>query len=195
MRVLAFMSCLRCSEPIEAVRVTIGTHWLRGTPVQSFRPRSKGLLRIVVTLALKTDAYGADARDRRCLIGKDPRNSGKLPVRSCGARNQSRIVDPRPGGSEFLRQGSLFGWRRRVGRFRSYPTARQRHKPTVMAMTPAEQPTGGAATKSEDLRRLCHVNLNWPREVSTTQFEFMRLSQLATSETLRLGGCGACGGM
>jgi hypothetical protein len=23
---------------------------------------------------------------------------------------------------------------------------------------------------------LCHVNLNWPREVSTTQFEFMRLS-------------------
>jgi hypothetical protein len=25
--------------------------------------------------------------------------------------------------------------------------------------------------------RLCHVNLNWPREVSTTEFEFMRMSQ------------------
>jgi hypothetical protein len=43
--------------------------------------------------------------------------------------------------------------------------------------------------------RLCHVNLNWPREVSTTQFEFMRLSQLATSGKLLLGRCGACGGM
>jgi hypothetical protein len=42
---------------------------------------------------------------------------------------------------------------------------------------------------------LCHVNLNWPREVSTTQFEFMRLSQLATSGKLLLGRRGACGGM
>jgi transposase-like protein len=40
---------------------------------------------------------------------------------------------------------------------------------------------------------LCHVNLNWPREVSTTQFEFMRLSQLATSGKLLLGRRGACG--
>ena len=43
--------------------------------------------------------------------------------------------------------------------------------------------------------RLCHVNFNWPREVSTTQFEFMRLSQLATSGKLLLGRRGACGGM
>jgi cell division protein FtsZ len=47
----------------------------------------------------------------------------------------------------------------------------------------------------EAASRLCHVNLNWPREVSTTQFEFMRLSQLATSGKLLLGRCGACGGM
>jgi hypothetical protein len=39
------------------------------------------------------------------------------------------------------------------------------------------------------------VNLNWPREISTTQFEFMRLSQLATSGKLLLGRRGACGGM
>src|SRR6185437_10098935 len=45
------------------------------------------------------------------------------------------------------------------------------------------------------LQRLCHVNLNWLREVSTTQFEFMRLSQLATSGKLLLGRRGACGGM
>jgi replication initiation protein RepC len=43
--------------------------------------------------------------------------------------------------------------------------------------------------------RLCHVNLNWPREVSTSQFEFMRLSQLATSGKLLLGRRGACAGM
>jgi hypothetical protein len=42
--------------------------------------------------------------------------------------------------------------------------------------------------------RRCHVNLNWPREVVTTHFEFMRPSQLATSGTLRLGGREACGG-
>jgi Zn-dependent peptidase ImmA (M78 family) len=42
---------------------------------------------------------------------------------------------------------------------------------------------------------LCHVNSNWPREVRTTQFEFMRLSQLATSGKLLLGRRGACGGM
>jgi hypothetical protein len=42
---------------------------------------------------------------------------------------------------------------------------------------------------------LCHVNLNCSREVSTTQFEFMRLSQLATSGKLLLGRRGACGGM
>ena len=41
----------------------------------------------------------------------------------------------------------------------------------------------------------CHVNSNWPREVRTTQFEFMRLSQLATSVKLLLGRRGACGGM
>src|SRR6185312_12698808 len=46
-----------------------------------------------------------------------------------------------------------------------------------------------------ELGGLCHVNLNWPREVSTTQFEFMRLSQLATSGKLLLGRRGACGGM
>jgi integrase len=45
------------------------------------------------------------------------------------------------------------------------------------------------------LERLCHVNLNWPREVVTTHYEFMRPSQLATSGTLRLGRRGACGGM
>ena len=33
--------------------------------------------------------------------------------------------------------------------------------------------------------------LNWPREVSTTQFEFMRLSQLATSGKHLLGRRGA----
>ena len=42
---------------------------------------------------------------------------------------------------------------------------------------------------------LCHVNLNWPREVVTTHYEFMRSSQLATSGTPRLGRRGACGGM
>ena len=47
----------------------------------------------------------------------------------------------------------------------------------------------------EECGGLCHVNLNWPREVSTTQFEFMRLSQLATSGKLLLGRRGACGGM
>jgi hypothetical protein len=46
----------------------------------------------------------------------------------------------------------------------------------------------------EDHQGLCHVNLNWPQEVSTTQFEFMRLSQLATSGKLLLGRRGACGG-
>src|SRR6185437_7064699 len=49
--------------------------------------------------------------------------------------------------------------------------------------------------QGQRLRGLCHVNLNWPREVSTTQFEFMRLSQLATSGKLLLGRRGACGGM
>ena len=42
---------------------------------------------------------------------------------------------------------------------------------------------------------LCHVNLNWPREVSSAQFEFMRPSQLATSGKLLLERRGACGGM
>ena len=51
------------------------------------------------------------------------------------------------------------------------------------------------ADVTEVIRGLCHVNLNWPREVSTTQFEFMRLSQLATSGKLLLGRRGACGGM
>jgi hypothetical protein len=43
--------------------------------------------------------------------------------------------------------------------------------------------------------RLCHVNSNWPRGVRTTQAEFMRLSQLATSGKLVLGRRGGCGGM
>jgi len=59
------------------------------------------------------------------------------------------------------------------------PAASRQHQPPI----------------AEGLRRLCHVNLNWPREVSTTQFEFMRLSQLATSGKLLLGRRGACGGM
>jgi hypothetical protein len=42
---------------------------------------------------------------------------------------------------------------------------------------------------------LCHVNLNWPREVSTTQFDFMWLSQLAMSRRLPLARRGGCGGM
>jgi hypothetical protein len=42
-------------------------------------------------------------------------------------------------------------------------------------------------------RRLCHVNLNWPREVSTTQFEFMRLSPRPTYGRLPHGRHGACG--
>ena len=46
-----------------------------------------------------------------------------------------------------------------------------------------------------EVRGHCHVNSNWPREVRTTQFEFMRLSQLATSVKLLLGRRGACGGM
>jgi hypothetical protein len=45
------------------------------------------------------------------------------------------------------------------------------------------------------LARCCHVNVNWLREVNMTRFEFIRLSQLATSGTLRLGGRGACGEM
>ena len=40
---------------------------------------------------------------------------------------------------------------------------------------------GKASTDGRSSERLCHVNLTWPRKVSTTQFEFMRQSQLATS--------------
>src|SRR5271155_1289369 len=42
-------------------------------------------------------------------------------------------------------------WMARLSRFRSYLAARQRHRFAVMALTPAEQWTGGAAAKTEDL--------------------------------------------
>jgi hypothetical protein len=44
-------------------------------------------------------------------------------------------------------------------------------------------------------RRCCHENLNWQREVPSSQLEFTPPSRLAMSGTLRLGGRGACGGM
>jgi transposase len=58
----------------------------------------------------------------------------------------------------------------------------------------APTPWQSGSVNREQGISLCHVNLNWPREVVTTHFEFMRPSQLATSGTLRLGRRGACGG-
>jgi hypothetical protein len=64
------------------------------------------------------------------------------------------------------------------------------------SVTVKEWRTAPAPSDARGVREgLCHVNLNWPREVSTTQFEFMRLSQLATSGKLlsedaeRAAGC------
>ena len=120
--VLAFISRLRCFEPIEAVRLTIGMHRLRSTPGRGFRPRSKRFLPIAVALALKTDTHAADVDDRKPVwSGKIPGNSGGLrALYAAGAIATAIIAVNGPMAALFLSGAARTGRRALVAGLRRH---------------------------------------------------------------------------
>jgi hypothetical protein len=76
------------------------------------------------------------------------------------------------------------GWTKRglrSGFLSCAPAERLKLSASLWRQNPVSQIDGCHPSKGSAIRQvssgLCHVNLNWPREVSTTQFEFMQLSR------------------
>ena len=67
--------------------------------------------------------------------------------------------------------------------------------PEDLGPNPPFEVLPGLVVDDKEVVGCCHANLNWRREVRKSQPGLMLPSQLATSETPRLGGCGGCGGM